>query len=127
LDTRSVGSVWFRRQGAPLLADGLAPGERSFVESECLSFLTNFYDTLHCRWVNPRLPEARAASKLYQQQVAQEVGLATPRTLVTNCPHTAREFANKSPGRVLFKPNGGPPQLNEPNSAAQTPTAYAQT
>lgn len=125
IDSRSVTSIWFRRQGEFILPEGLTASERDFVESECKSFLGDFYNSLDGIWVNPRYHEAIATSKLYQQRVARELGMTTPRTLVTNDPHAVREFVESTRGRVLFKPNGGVPKAKQLTYASRVQAAYA--
>jgi glutathione synthase/RimK-type ligase-like ATP-grasp enzyme len=61
-------------------------------------------DALPCAWVNPRIADEAAHRKPYQWEVAQQVGLRLPHTLVTNRPEEARAFIEQlGVGRVVFK------------------------
>jgi hypothetical protein len=124
LDSRAVAAVWFRRQSEPVLARGLAGRDREFARLECLGYLHALYDCLdHCRWVNPWLAEREAADKTRQLTLARSLGLAVPRTLVTNDPAAVREFWAECGGRVVFKSllglvKGRPPDYSRQLRAA---------
>jgi hypothetical protein len=59
---------------------------------------------LECRWINYPARVADASYKPLQLCVAQQCGLHTPRTLVTNVGQTAREFAAEFGGNLIYKP-----------------------
>jgi glutathione synthase/RimK-type ligase-like ATP-grasp enzyme len=63
--------------------------------------------SLPCRWVNHPSREAACNYKPWQLQVAAEIGLDPPRTLVTNDPAAARAFAERIGGPVVFKALAG--------------------
>ncbi|MEW5852555.1 MAG: hypothetical protein AB2A00_27460 [Myxococcota bacterium] len=56
--------------------------------------------------VNPPEHGSVAQLKALQLAAARKVGLAIPRTLITNDPHAVRQFA-KSVGEVVYKPSMG--------------------
>jgi glutathione synthase/RimK-type ligase-like ATP-grasp enzyme len=61
-------------------------------------------DALPCAWVNPRAADEAAHRKPYQWEIAQQVGLRLPRTLVTNRPEEARAFIERvGVGKAVFK------------------------
>jgi glutathione synthase/RimK-type ligase-like ATP-grasp enzyme len=118
IDSHEVGAVWYRRQSDPVLAKSLRQEDRDFVRLECLGYLNTLYRCLdHCRWVNPWLSERLAGDKTKQLSIARSVGLAVPRTLVTNDPQAVRGFFQQCAGRVIFKPligqvTGRPPDFS---------------
>src|SRR6266849_7257845 len=118
LDSREVTSVWYRRQSDPVLPEALHPKDREFARVECLGYLNSRYHCLdHCLWVNPCWPERLAGDKTRKLVLAKSVGLAVPRTLVTNDPQAVRDFFEKCAGRVIFKPligllTGKPPDYS---------------
>jgi len=85
--------------------DALAvPSLRAFAESETSQAVGGMLDALHCAWVNPRRADEAAHQKPYQWQVARDVGLSVPRTLVTSEPEAARRFISEvGLGKTVFK------------------------
>ncbi len=125
LDSRLVGTVWYRRQSDPVLPEGLPDEDREFARVECLGYLNSLYRCLnHCRWVNPWLAERLAADKTEQLVLAKSVGLAVPETLVTNDPQAVREFFDRCGGRVIFKPLVGLVTGRPPDFSAQLKAAF---
>jgi hypothetical protein len=125
LDSRDVGAVWYRRQSDPVLPEGLRHEDREFARVECLGYLNSLYHCLdHCRWVNPCWPERLAADKTRQLVLAKSVGLAVPRTLVTNDPQAVREFFEQCAGRVIFKPLIGMVSGKPPDYSVQLKAAF---
>jgi glutathione synthase/RimK-type ligase-like ATP-grasp enzyme len=96
---------WWRRV-RPFTIDPSLGGEMSaFAESETAQAVGGMLDALPCRWVNTRAADDAAHRKPYQWAVAQRLGIAVPRTLVTTDPDAARRFvAEAAPGHVVFKP-----------------------
>lgn len=60
--------------------------------------------TLRCIWVNHPARVADASYKIIQLCVAQESGLRTPRSLVTNVGSAARQFIGELGGSAIYKP-----------------------
>ena len=91
-----VGAVWYRRERPmeldPMLTDATS---RLFAWSESTEALTGFWRTLTCFWMNPPAGDEAAQRKIRQLQLAREVGLEVPETLITNDPHKARAFVEQ--------------------------------
>jgi hypothetical protein len=125
IDSRDISAVWYRRQSDPVLPQGLPEEDREFVRVECLGYLNSLYHCLdHCLWVNPCWPERLAADKTRQLVLAKLVGLAVPRTLVSNDPQAVREFFKQSGGRVVFKPLIGMVSGKPPDYSVQLKSAF---
>jgi hypothetical protein len=88
-----VGAVWYRREKPlgldPSLTD---PTSRLFAWSESSEALNGFWRSLDCFWMNPPAADEVGQRKIRQLQVASQVGLAVPETLITNDPARARDF-----------------------------------
>src|SRR5262249_4848630 len=105
LDLEHVGAVWWRRV-RPFDVDGAVtdPHLRAFAASETSQATYGMLDSLACPWMNPRLADEAAHHKPLQWAVARSVGLAIPRTLVTNNPQEAQRFVGEvGVGRTVCK------------------------
>jgi hypothetical protein len=120
LDSREVTAVWYRRQSEPVLARGLTESDREFARLECLATLRSLYECLdQCLWVNSWRAERDGGDKMMQLALARSVGLAIPRSLVTNSPDAVRRFMADCAGGVVFKPLVGMITGKPPDYSAQ--------
>ena len=105
LDLADVGAVWFRRIRPMDFDPALtAPTGRLFAWSESHEAINGIWQATDCFWMNPLAADEGGQRKIRQLQVAREVGLSVPRTLVTNDPAAATEFvANRPVGSVIRK------------------------
>lgn len=104
-DLRRAQVAWWRRV-RPYEVDSAvrSPSYRQFALSETGQAVGGMLDALPCPWVNPRANDDAAHHKPYQWELARQVGLRVPRTLVTNRPEDARAFVEAlRPGKVVFK------------------------
>ena len=93
-----VGAVWYRREHAMELDPALTdPTSRLFAWSESAEALTGFWRSLECFWMNPPAADEAAQRKVRQLQLARQVGLAVPDTLITNDAAQARDFVLSHP------------------------------
>jgi len=104
LDLREVAAVWYRRIwiGGRIpttmdaqLRDASIKESRATVQGMIAS-LKGFH-------LDPVPNIRRADNKQLQLQVAQELGLDTPRTLITNNPQAVREFAKECEEGMITK------------------------
>ncbi len=104
LQLREVGAVWYRRIRAmeldPVLTD---PTARLFAWSESNEAIQGVWHATDCFWMNPLAADEAGQRKIRQLQVARDVGLSVPRTLITNDPARASEFVAKHPNGVIRK------------------------
>lgn len=104
LHLADVGAVWFRRIRAmdldPALTD---PTSRLFAWSESNEALQGLWQATDCFWMNPLAADEAGQRKIRQLQLAHQVGLSVPRTLITNDPAAAYEFVQARPGGVIRK------------------------
>lgn len=125
LDTRDVRAVWYRRPVPPVIPSDLATHEAHLVETECKALLSGLIRSINAKWLNNPISEELASDKLRQLLIARELGLSTPRTLVTNDPVRARHFYEECEGRVLFKTVSGGAWIRN-SHASQLIKAYGQ-
>lgn len=93
VDVAEVGAVWYRRERPMQLDPALTdPTAQLFAWSESREALTGLWHAMDCFWMNPPAADEVGQRKIRQLQVAREVGLEVPSTLITNDPVRAREF-----------------------------------
>lgn len=104
LDLADVTAVWYRRThvGAGL-PSGLDPQLRRAAVQESLAMVRGLLTGLNAFHLDFLPDVRRAESKILQLKLAEEAGLATPRTLITNDPAAARRFAEACSGQLVGK------------------------
>jgi glutathione synthase/RimK-type ligase-like ATP-grasp enzyme len=96
-------AVWWRRP-RPLAADpALAPPQAAYALRQADAALAGLWASLRVRWVNEPRRDEVAGQKPFQLALAEEVGLAVPRTLVTNDPVRARAFLDAAGGGAVVQ------------------------
>jgi len=97
-------AIWYRRaRWGGLLPQDMDRQLRHgcVVESEAL--LRGIMAAARCFVMDPPERVRERGHKPYQQRLARELGLATPRTLMTNDPVEARAFIASCPGGAITK------------------------
>jgi glutathione synthase/RimK-type ligase-like ATP-grasp enzyme len=99
-----VRSVWWRRPSSPRIAaeveDDLA---RQFCVRETEMLLRGALDACGVRIINDPAAQVRAARKPLQLARAQSIGLAIPRTVMSNDPDRVRDLYEETAGRCVYK------------------------
>lgn len=105
VDLSRARSAWWRRPQHPKLDAVLAnPDAAAFVLNEWQEAIHGLWQLLDIPWMNPPAVDEVAGRKALQLRVARDVGLRTPRTLVTSDPDAARAFIHEQGvGRTVFK------------------------
>lgn len=104
IDLDQVGAVWFRREHPMELHPDLTdPTARLFAWSESREALSGLWQALDCFWMNPPAADEAGQRKIRQLQVAREVGLEVPSTVITNDPVRAREFVLRHQHRGVVR------------------------
>jgi ATP-grasp ribosomal peptide maturase len=88
-----VRSVYYRRPTRFRLPPGLVSGDTAFALTEAKLGVGGVLTSLAVTWVNHPARMAHAEYKPIQLAVADQLGLAVPRTLVTNDVDAVRSFA----------------------------------
>jgi hypothetical protein len=104
LDFDKVTAVWYRRTIQPSFMAALSPGERTFVAGELRHFATGLVLNSNVNWVNPIDRVSVAEHKLYQLQIARQLGFRVPRTLVSRNPVELRKFCERNEAGTICKP-----------------------
>ncbi|MBD1939414.1 MvdD family ATP-grasp ribosomal peptide maturase [Microcoleus sp. FACHB-68] len=104
LDLREVSAVWYRR----LRIGGRIPNTmdaqlRQASIQESRATVQGMIASLKAFHLDPVPHLRRAENKQLQLQVARELGIDTPRTLMTNNPQSVREFAHECEGNLITK------------------------
>ncbi len=109
LDFAECRVIWWRRPQPFALDPGISdPESRGFAMVEALSAFSGLWLTLDAVWINHPTRDEEAARKVYQLQVAQDVGLRIPRTRITNDIDDARSFiAERGPDQTIYKAFAG--------------------
>lgn len=98
--------VWRRRSGAPMFDDNMHAGDKVVAINECNQYLAGLNLILDERAkfsVNPESAAFRARSKSLQLELAAQVGLTFPETLMSNDPKEVEEFVSKAAGDAIIK------------------------
>ena len=104
LDLDTITAVWYRRAIQPGSIAALTPGERIFVTGELRHLATGLVLNPDVTWVNPIDRVSVAEHKLYQLQIARQLGFRVPRTLVSRNPSELRKFCEGNKAGTICKP-----------------------
>jgi hypothetical protein len=104
LALNDVKSVWYRRALQPAETTGISRSESFFVAGELRHLALGLVLNPEVTWVNPIDKVSIAELKLYQLQIARELGFRVPRTLVSRDPTALRRFADGNRVGTICKP-----------------------
>jgi hypothetical protein len=102
----ALTSIWWRRPKQYKAPEVYSSGERAFLEEEANRGIIGVLESLtlhHTLWVSRSHSIRRAELKPLQLATAQQLGLRTPRTLLTNDPYVVRAFYETCQGQVVLK------------------------
>ncbi|WP_030775204.1 ATP-grasp ribosomal peptide maturase [Streptomyces sp. NRRL F-2664] len=117
-----VRAVYYRRPRLPLITDAIAEPHYTWAVDQALAGLLGTLYALPVLWVNRPEVDGIASHKPVQLPVAARSGLRTPRSLVTNVPQDARDFAASINGPLICKPLMGGPLNYEDGRRNGVPT-----
>lgn len=105
INLKDCNVIWWRRpQPFNLHPEIKRPSQLSFAYNECIEAFTGLWHSLDVFWVNHPLQDERAAHKVYQLRIAQDVGLKIPTTLVSNNIEKVKEFiGTQGVTRTIYK------------------------
>ena len=94
IDLLKIKSVYYRRPLIPdLEANNLSIGEYNFAKAEITYTLEGFYKILqNAFWVSPIYAIREAENKIFQLQIAKQIGFVIPDSIITNIPKKASDF-----------------------------------
>lgn len=106
LNLMDYDTVWFRRQAIPKLIPHIHSNDRDFVFNENMSHMRAIWFALEKKafCVNPISSYYKANSKLLQLQLAKQLGLFFPETLISNSLEDLKSFIKKNqPHEIIYK------------------------
>jgi glutathione synthase/RimK-type ligase-like ATP-grasp enzyme len=99
-----VEAVWYRRGIHPGPIPSLSRSENVFVAGELRHLALGLVFNPEVTWVNPIDKVSVAELKLYQLQIAQELGFRVPRTVISRDAEILRTFAAQNEYGTICKP-----------------------
>lgn len=107
INLSDVSSIWYRRPRLQPSRSDMTPEGLEFAREEWRAALEGAYALLSDKlWVSHPDQLRQAARKPRQLCLAASLGMATPRTLITNDPDEARAFFSSCDGRIIAKATG---------------------
>jgi MvdD family ATP-grasp ribosomal peptide maturase len=104
LDMRSVTAIWHRRlEIGGRIPISIDPQLRMASIGESNRTVKGMLDSLRAFRMDPEPVIRRAENKQAQLQVARELGMETPKTLITNDPEAVRAFYRECEGKIVTK------------------------
>ncbi|WP_150248732.1 ATP-grasp ribosomal peptide maturase [Nocardiopsis deserti] len=107
VDLGSVRGVYYRRPSQFTLVEGMSGPDQRWAYREARMGFGGVLLALDCLWVNQPSRMSAAEYKPVQLAAAARAGLRVPRTIITNVPDHAADWAAGIPGPVVYKPVGG--------------------
>jgi glutathione synthase/RimK-type ligase-like ATP-grasp enzyme len=105
VEIETVKSVWHRRPRPANVASITHGGVERFIRDEANAALWSFYTTSDAFWMNPPLIGSALLehNKLLQLQMAAELGIQVPDTIITNDASELIEFCRRKGGEIAVK------------------------
>jgi hypothetical protein len=101
----AITGVWHYLPGESRVPPTLDDVARTLIQQEAGETLDGLAGALaDRRWINFPYRVQAAQHKLFQLQLAAQVGFQTPKSLVTNQPAQAAHFLQACGGRMIYKP-----------------------
>jgi len=103
LDFGAAKSIWWRRpQGFDFGTAMTDPVNRNFAQQESDFAFKGMYQCSKAMWMNDVTRDASASHKPWQLDTARKLGMAIPKTLITNVPDDVLAF-RRDVGKVIYK------------------------
>lgn len=107
INLKDVTSVYFRRPKISNLKfiSEISQQERLYLQNELATLIEGIYKSLrNVFWVNNVYRIREAENKIYQLQIAQELGFTIPNSTISNCAESIRVLMEKCQGQCIVKP-----------------------
>ncbi|WP_373538544.1 hypothetical protein [Chamaesiphon sp.] len=105
VESTDILSVWWRRARPPAVAATEDESDAVFINCEWVQFIEHLESFIPAKWVNLPSHNRAAKPKGRQLQIAQQVGLTIPHTLITNNPLEVIDFADRG-WELIYKGMG---------------------
>ncbi|MBW7477161.1 hypothetical protein K0T92_20815 [Paenibacillus oenotherae] len=109
IDVREIDTIWYRRGFVPQevgLNDNATHADVTYNvinNSSSWALYGLLLSNFRGNWINDPSANRIAENKAVQLKVAQEVGLATPKTLISSDPNEVRKFCSLLKNQVVVK------------------------
>lgn len=105
INLSQIKSVYFRRPEIDFDSKDLSEGETNFIYAELSYLLEGLYRLLsNAFWINKVWSIRQAENKIYQLQLAKEIGFQIPCSVITSMPSKALEFYESNNQSTIIKP-----------------------
>ena len=104
LDLDEVKSIWYRRAIHPVGVTTMPRGERAFITGELRHLVMGLVLNPDVIWVNPIANVSVAEHKIYQLQMARQLGFRVPQTLVSRDRIKLQNFVADHQAGTICKP-----------------------
>lgn len=103
INLNNVISVWNTSSLQILVDQNTASETRKFMEAEWTEGINTLWNSIDARWVNSPKSIISSVNRLDQLRYANEIGLETPNSLVTNNSDSLLEFFEENDGQIIAK------------------------
>ncbi|WP_057938800.1 MvdC/MvdD family ATP grasp protein [Algoriphagus resistens] len=106
VDLKNIKSVYYRRPELPFFDWAeLDSNERAFAKNEFIYTLEGIYKLLRdAYWISPLFAIREAENKIYQLDIANQIGFKIPDSLITNSFEDFKNFFDKHNSYNIIKP-----------------------
>ena len=108
-----IKSVWNSTALKVIGKNKLSIASQKFANVEWTEGINSLWKSLDTFWVNNPANIISSANRIYQLDIANKVGLVSPKTLITNNPDDLRQFYDDCNGEIISKTLGSSEGLPE--------------
>lgn len=103
--TEGINTVWSRRPEKAVFPEDIHPDDKRVIEIENARFFETFWNVIaqNAFWVNHIEAVKKSNSKIRQLEVARNVGLSIPNTILSNDPVEIKNFIRSVNKPVIYK------------------------
>lgn len=103
-----IHSIWYRHPGKPIPDSSLGIRESMFAHEECSLTLEGLWRTkeLDTFWVSKPSMMRKCSYRIYQLNIARNIGFEIPHTIISNNPNEIIKFYNDNKLGIIVKSIG---------------------
>jgi glutathione synthase/RimK-type ligase-like ATP-grasp enzyme len=113
IECNNITSVWNYSPLKIRIDKGIVRKSRDFINAEWSEGLASMWNSIDCKWVNSPNAIRNSVNRIKQLDLAHEVGLNTPDSLITNDPAAVIEFYRQYESNIIVKTLAGSTGLQE--------------
>lgn len=103
VDLDRLSGVWYRRPTPFDFGPEMGEAERQFAHCEAAHGIGGILRATDCLWVNRPDADAVAELKPYHIELAKQLGMQVPRTLLTNDPNEVAALLERADRPIVYK------------------------